>query len=67
MAGVALLIVLVLLGVAAATAWQMLLRPANPVAAGQPVEFTVKSGQSVGRSEWRSPSLESCETHSCSG
>ncbi len=25
----------------------MLLRPANPVAAGQPVEFTVKSGQSV--------------------
>jgi UPF0755 protein len=47
MAGIALVVVLVVIGVLAGTAWQLLLRAQNPVAPGQPLEFTVKQGQSV--------------------
>jgi len=46
-AGVSAVVVLVVLALAAGVVWQMLFRAANPVAAGQPVEFTVKRGQSV--------------------
>lgn len=47
MAGIALVVVLVIAGVAAGTAWQLLYRAENSVAAGQQVEFTVKRGQTV--------------------
>jgi len=45
--GIVLAVLLVLVGIAGAVAWQQLFRAQNPVPAGTPLEFTVKRGQSV--------------------
>ncbi|NTU70819.1 MAG: endolytic transglycosylase MltG [Coriobacteriia bacterium] len=44
---IAVAVLLAILVAGAFAAWQTLYRPTNPVAAGQPVEFTVTAGQSV--------------------
>lgn len=46
-ARVVLAFICLLVAVSAVVGWQMLFRPANPVAAGQQIEFTVSRGESV--------------------